>query len=95
MALVSLGRQGTKTSGPFAGAKKVPNTPTSPEPENKNAMVRERHNPLANMHRTRCPKGRNRHALRSGAIVEFAIDPLERGIEDRTKRARIGSFPFV
>jgi len=94
-ALVSLERQGTKPSGPFAGAKKVPNTPASPEPENKNATVRERHDPLANTHRTRCPKGRNRRALRSGAIADFAIDPLERGIEDRAKRARIGSFPFV
>jgi hypothetical protein len=72
-----------------------PNISNSPERGNHDMVAREGRNPLTCIHKNRCSKLRNCHMPRSDAIVDFVVDPLERGVKKRTKRARTGSFITV
>ena len=75
--------------------EKAGNTSTSPEGGKMNVEGREGREKLANTYLNACPKGRNNRVPRSGTIAFFAISPLEWRVENRVKRARMGSIPFI
>jgi len=70
-------------------------TSTNAEAANVNAVAREGHKSHPNTYQNKCPKGQINRAPRSGAIAIFSIlTPPAREVENRTKRAWVGSLFF-
>ena len=69
---------------------------TSPEGQNINVVVRERHGLYANTYHIIHPKGQHEQVPHSGAIAKFAIlTPLSEGPKTARNEPNIGLLPLV